>query len=125
MDTFGANNPAPEQRDSSSRNAVEELNSIPAFACTDSDLCASLARIAQAFEGVETQLRRIADHVDPPPPDKVGTSYVANRLGCTMIWVTEMVRNGDVPAGCIVPGTGNRKPWKFFRTRIDQWIESR
>jgi hypothetical protein len=70
-------------------------------------------------------LKRIADHFDPPPPDKVGSDYVASRLGCTTTWVADMVRRGEIPPHCVVPGTGNGKPWKFFRSRIDSWITDR
>lgn len=71
------------------------------------------------------QLRRIADHFDPPPPDKVGSDYVAARLGCTTTWIAEQVRQGEIPASCVVVGTGNGKPWKFHRARIDEWIAAR
>ena len=70
-------------------------------------------------------LKRIADHFDPPPPDKVGSDYVASRLGCTTTWVADLVRRGEIPPHCVVPGTGSGKPWKFFRSRIDSWITSR
>jgi hypothetical protein len=70
-------------------------------------------------------LKRIADHFDPPPPDKVGSDYIASRLGCTTTWVADMVRRGEIPPHCVVPGTGSGKPWKFFRSRIDSWITSR
>jgi hypothetical protein len=74
---------------------------------------------------VPEHLRRIADALDPPPPDVVGSPYVAQRLGCTATWVADLVRRGDIPASCLVPGTGKGKPWKFHRSRIDRWIESR
>lgn len=113
----------PSDESSTSNRSAAAESELNSTSCADSDL--SLVRIAQAFEGVETQLRRIADHFDPPPPDKVDTTYVAKRLGCTTTWIAELVRNGDISKGCIVPGTGNGKPWKFFRTRIDRWIETR
>lgn len=91
----------------------------------DAELRAPLTRIAEALENVQAQLLRIADHFDPPPPDKVGTPYIADRLGCTTVWVTEMVRSGEIPQGCILSGTGNGKPWKFHRARIDEWLETR
>jgi hypothetical protein len=74
---------------------------------------------------VADALTRIADHFDPPPPNIVGTPYVAKKLGCTTVWVTEMIRSGEIPKGCLVPGSGNGRPWKLFRHRIDSWIESR
>lgn len=80
---------------------------------------------ADEWSLVPDHLRRIADALDPPPPDVVGSPYVAKKLGCTTVWIAEQVRRGDIPSSCLVPGTGNGKPWKFYRSRIDQWIESR
>jgi hypothetical protein len=74
---------------------------------------------------IGSDIHRIADHFDPPPPDKVGSAYVASRLGCTTTWVADLVRRGEIPPHCVVPGTGSGKPWKFFRSRIDSWITSR
>ncbi len=80
---------------------------------------------ASVLADIAASLKRIADHVDPPPPDIVDTTYIANKLGLTKVWVAEMALNKVIPANCIVPGTGNGKPWKFYRTRIDKWIEMR
>lgn len=66
--------------------------------------------------------RRIADRLDPPPPDVVGSDYIATRLGCTATWIAEQARDGKLPARCIVPGTGRGKPWKFYRSQIDDWL---
>jgi hypothetical protein len=74
---------------------------------------------------IAADIRRIADHLSPVPPEKVGTTYVAEKLDCTTVWVTEMIHSGKLPAKCVVPGTGNGKKWKFFRARIDEWIGSR
>ena len=74
---------------------------------------------------IAADLKRIANHFDPPPPDKVGSEYVAQRLGCTTTWIADRVRQGEIPRSCIVPGTGNGKLWKFHRHLIDKWIESR
>lgn len=84
-----------------------------------------LARIADSLERLQQDMVRIADHFDPPPPDIVGTPYIANRLSCTTVWVTEMVRTGAIPKACVVEGTGNGKRWKFHRKRIDLWIQRR
>lgn len=75
--------------------------------------------------GVHADLRRLADHFDPQPPDVVGTPYLANRLGCTPTWIAQMVRTGDIPKGCIVPGSGKGRQWKFYRRRIEDWLASR
>jgi hypothetical protein len=74
---------------------------------------------------VEASLARIANALDPKPPDVVDSPYVAGRLGCTTTRVAQMARSGDIPKTCVVPGTGNGKLWKFYRDRIDRWIESR
>ena len=74
---------------------------------------------------IASTLKRIADHVDPPPPDIIGTDYIADKLACTAVWVAKMAAEGMIPRNCVVPGTGNGKPWKFYRSRIDPWIEMR
>jgi hypothetical protein len=57
--------------------------------------------------------------------DIVGTPYVADKLGCTTDWVANMARDGEIPISCVILGTGDGKPWKFRRTRIDEWISRR
>lgn len=74
---------------------------------------------------VANALTRIANHFDPPPPNVVDSGYIADKLGCTKVWVARMAADGDVPRNAIVPGTGNGKPWKFYRSLIDKWIEKR
>jgi hypothetical protein len=77
------------------------------------------------MRSMAASLGRLADALAPRPADVVGTPYVAGRLGCSTVWVAEPVRQGRLPAGCVVPGTGNGKPWKFYRGRVDEWIETR
>ncbi len=79
----------------------------------------------EAIVTIAGALKRIADYYDPPPPDVVDSVYIAKKLDCTTTWVAEMARNGDIPAACIVPGTGNGKPWKFYRSKIEKWLEER
>jgi len=86
---------------------------------------ASIQQLAETLSAISKSLVRIADHFDPPPPDKVGTRYIADRLGCTIEWVSQMADTGRIPPSCVIPGTGGGKPWKFLRSRIDEWIESR
>ena len=74
---------------------------------------------------IAANLARLADHLAPVPPSIVGTRYVAERLGCTTVWVAEMVRKGEIPRSCILVGTGTGRPWKFSKGRIDEWIASR
>lgn len=79
----------------------------------------------QDLHSIAESLARIADHVAPQPADIVGTPYIAQRLGCTTVWVTEMVKSGQLPNHCIVQGTGNGRPWKFHRRHIDAWLAAR
>ncbi|OAI41508.1 hypothetical protein AYO40_00295 [Planctomycetaceae bacterium SCGC AG-212-D15] len=74
---------------------------------------------------IAESLARIADHVAPLPSDIVGTPYIAQRLGCTTSWITELIKTGEIPKNCIVEGTGNGKPWKFHRRAIEEWIKTR
>ncbi len=90
-----------------------------------SQLLITLERIAIALEKLANSHERLGDHFVPAPPKIVGTPYVANKLGCTTVWITELIRNQDLPPDCIVPGTGNGKPWKLYLDRIDKWITSR
>jgi hypothetical protein len=57
--------------------------------------------------------------------DKVDSCYIADRLGWTTEWVSRQARDGRIPAHCIVEGSGNGKPWKFHRHKIDKWIKDR
>jgi hypothetical protein len=88
-------------------------------------LLAALSRLLEIHAGLAQDIRRIADALDPPPPDLVGTPYVAQKLGCTTTWIADLIRRGEIPGNCLVAGTGNGKPWKFYRERIDRWIRSR
>ena len=85
----------------------------------------TLHRMTVAIEEFTAASRRIADQVAPGPGDVVGTPFVANKLGCTVVWAGEMARKGQIPRSCIVAGTGNGKPWKFYRERIEEWLNKR
>jgi hypothetical protein len=78
-----------------------------------------LDRIAAALEDLVEESHRIADHIAPAPGDIVGTPFLAQQLGCSVVWAAEMARNGQIPRNCIVPGTGNGRPWKFRRRQIE------
>ena len=79
----------------------------------------------EAIATIAGALKRIADHFDPPPPDVVDSVYIRQKLGCTTQWIADMARNGVIPVACIVPGTGKGKPWKFYRSKIEKWLEER
>ncbi len=88
----------------------------------------ALERIADALEQFVIHidsLERLVEAIVPTPPQVVGTPYVAQRLGCTTVWVAELVRTGELPSSCVVAGTGHGKPWKFHRSKVDQWLEHR
>lgn len=89
------------------------------------DPAALNVRLLEVLSNLDRNIQRIADRLDPAPPDIVGTPYVAQKLGCTTTWIADQIRSGEIPRACVVPGTGNGKPWKFHRAQIDRWIESR
>ena len=80
-----------------------------------------MTRIATALEAINERLSAIT----ASSGDKVDTAYVAQLLGCTTVWVAEQARSGLIPLNCIVPGTGNGKPWKFYRMKIETWLKTR
>jgi len=96
-----------------------------------------LLRLAQAAEGlaasvsqvnmpeVVSDVQRVLNDIAPPPSGVVGTEYVARSLGVSKTWVADLVRNGEIPASCIVPGTGNGRAWKFYRSKLDRWMSDR
>jgi hypothetical protein len=77
------------------------------------------------LERLVAAVERIADRLDPPPADIVDSRWVADRLGCTTTWIAELVRTGEVPRPCVVQGTGNGKPWKFHREKVEAWLAAR
>ena len=83
------------------------------------------AETLRVLAEVQADLKRIADHFDPQPADIVGTPYLANKLGCTSTWIAQMVRSGEIPKGCLVPGSGKGRQWKFYRRRIEEWLASK
>lgn len=76
----------------------------------------------RAIAEVQASLRRIADHFDPPPPDVIDSRYLADRLGVSTTRIAQRVREGSIPASCIVPGSGDGRLWKFHRRRIEEWL---
>lgn len=84
----------------------------------------SLTPVMPDISSIARSLERIANAMDPPPPDKVDTTYVAKRLGIGVARVSQMAGQGEIPPSCIVAGTGNGKVWKFHRAQIDEWINN-
>lgn len=83
------------------------------------------AAVVAHIASIAEDIRRIADHLVPPPSAYMDSPELAQRLGCTTTWVAEMARDGRIPKSCIVVGTGNGKPWKFHRAHIEKWLAVR
>lgn len=84
-------------------------------------------RMVQAVEAISEMrdsICRLSDHF-APDLDIVDTPFVARKLAVSTTWVAEMVRKGKIPENCVVEGTGNGKPWKFYRRKIESWISTR
>lgn len=81
--------------------------------------------LTQTWQQIASDLKRIADALQPPESPIVDTGYIAERLGCTKTWVSQQARTGLIPAECLVTGTGMGKVWKFHRDKIDRWLKSR
>jgi predicted DNA-binding transcriptional regulator AlpA len=80
----------------------------------------------ESLTSIAADIHRLTTKIAPGPQDDiVGSRYVADCLGCTTQWIGEMVRNGDIPKPCMVAGTGGGKLWKFYKSRIDNWLKSR
>lgn len=81
--------------------------------------------LLEVLSSIDRSLKRIADKVDPPADRIVGTDYIARQLGCTETWIAEQARDGVIPKSCVVPGTGNGRPWKFYREKVEEWLKTR
>lgn len=80
---------------------------------------------ADALTSIAEDVRRLANGLIPAPQDVVDSRHVADVLHCSTAWVSCLVRAGEIPKRCIVPGTGNGKPWKFHADEITAWCKSR
>lgn len=81
--------------------------------------------VVEVLARIADDLRRIADHFDPPPSDIIDTPYLARQLGVTPARIAQMVREGTIPKSCIVAGSGDGRPWKFHRRRTEEWLAKR
>jgi len=82
-------------------------------------------QIVEVLRQIESHLLRLANHFDPLPPQIVDTNYVASRLGCTKEYISRLALHKEIPSQCILKGTGEGRPWKFYRSHIDRWIKQR
>jgi len=84
------------------------------------------AQLLETLERIAIATQAIARAQRPGPQEPVvGTPFLARQLGCSFVWAAEMARKGEIPKSCILPGTGNGKPWKFYRERIEEWLNKR
>jgi hypothetical protein len=91
------------------------------------------AQLLAVLQHLATDVGRIADGIErlaevhaPVPKEKVGTAYIAERLGKTTTWIAQMARESKIPRACIVAGTGlNGTRWSFYREPVDRWLDSR
>ena len=60
--------------------------------------------IVEVLTSIAADLKRIADHYDPPPSDIIDSPYLAAQLGVTATRIAQMVRDGTIPKSCIVAG---------------------
>lgn len=81
--------------------------------------------MVEVLAHIANDLRRIADHFNPPPADIVDSRYLADHLGLTTARIVQMVREGKIPKNCLVVGSGDGRPWKFHRRQMEQWLQSR
>jgi hypothetical protein len=81
--------------------------------------------LVETLQQLLREVKRIADHFDPPPPNVVDTGYVAHRIGRTATRIAQMAREGIIPSRCIFPGRGEGGLWKFYRDRIEEWMSNR
>jgi hypothetical protein len=108
---------------------IENLNvTLTAHSTTKNNQSTSSGPVdglPSCLAAIARDLGRIADKQDPPPPNVIDSPTLAAKLGCTTTWIAQMAREGSIPQGCIVEGTGRGKPWKFYRRQIESWLADR
>jgi hypothetical protein len=87
------------------------------------DIVNALNQIVMAIESNTNAMNRLVDHFSPPDRATVTSSYVARRLGCTVRWIGELARRGDIPKSCRCPRSGEGKYWRFWKKQTDEWID--
>ncbi len=83
------------------------------------------ARPVHADHVVARELRRLRRDLRPAEPEIIGTPEVAKMAGVTTAAVRQWVESEAMPGNCIVPGSGNGTPWRFYRRRVVKWLRTR
>jgi hypothetical protein len=81
--------------------------------------------LVAVLDALLREVKRIADHFNPPPPNVIDSNYVARRMGRTPTRIAQMAREGLIPASCVVPGRSDGEAWRFYRDRVEEWLDGR
>jgi hypothetical protein len=74
---------------------------------------------------IAENLQRLADAQAPDEGRLVGTEHIAKKLGITTQWVVQQIKKDPALRRCVLPGSGNGKPWKLDRHAVDRWLARR
>jgi predicted DNA-binding transcriptional regulator AlpA len=77
----------------------------------------------EPFERIAVGIERLIDVLVPKASELVGTDYIASKLGKSKQWVGKMAEKGTIPKNCIAPRVCGGRIWKFYRDRIDAWLD--
>lgn len=77
----------------------------------------------EPFERIAVGIERLIDVLMPKASELVGTDYIASKLGKSKQWVGKMAEKGTIPKNCIAPRVCGGRIWKFYRDRIDAWLD--
>jgi hypothetical protein len=54
----------------------------------------------------------------PAPADLAGTVYVATKLGCTTVWVTELIKKGSMPWSIAAASTSGSNAAEYAASAV-------
>lgn len=79
----------------------------------------------EPFERIAAGIERLIDVLVPKTTELVGTEYIASKIGASKQWVGKMAEKGTIPKNCIAPKVSGGRVWKFYRDKIDAWLEGK
>ena len=77
----------------------------------------------EPMERIAYGIERLIEVLVPTAQELVGTRYIASKLGKTPQWIGKMADRGDIPKSCIVPRASGGRIRKFYRDKIDAWLD--